>query len=141
MYRLSDGSIVTCFIHDIFGNEKTMNEKEIDNYYKIADGCLIVYDISKKQSFEEVKKKYIPIINQKCKKNIRIILLGNKSDLDYLREVSIDEGTNLALDNNFYFKEISCVENKNVDDVFQTMIEMTHFELNELLKKSKCSIF
>lgn len=141
MYRLSDGSIVTCFIHDIFEIEKKMNEKEIDNYYKNADGCLIVYDISKKQSFEEVKKKYIPIINKKCQKNIKIILLGNKNDLDYLREVSIDEGTNLALDNNFYFKETSCVENKNVDDVFQTMIEMTHFELNEQSKKSKCSIF
>ena len=119
------------------------NNKENDNFYQNADGCLIVYDISKKQSFENVKKDYIPIIKKKCKKNIKIILLGNKCDLDYLREVSIDEGTNLALDNNFYFKETSCVENKNVACAFQTIIEMTNFGMNKSIRKKdkKCSIF
>ena len=90
-----------------------------------------------------MKKNYIPIIKQKCKKNIKIILLGNKSDLDYLREVSIDEGINLALDNNFYFKETSCVENNNVASAFQTIIEMTNFGINKTTRKKdkKCFIF
>lgn len=141
MYRLSDGSIVTCFIYDILATNN--NNKENDNFYLNADGCLIVYDISKKQSFEDVKNNYIPIIKRKCKNNIKIILLGNKSDLDYLREVSIDEGINLALDNNFYFKETSCVDNKNVAGAFQTIIEMTNFGMNKSARKKdkKCSIF
>ena len=59
--------------------------------------------------------------------------------MDYLREVSIDEGINLALKNNFYFKETSCVENKNVSDAFQTIIELTNFEMkkNECIAKSQ----
>ena len=90
-----------------------------------------------------MKHNYIPIIKKKCKNNIKIILLGNKSDLYYLRKVSIDEGTNLALDNNFYFKETSCYENKNVASAFQTIIEMTNFEMNKSRRKKdkKCSIF
>jgi hypothetical protein len=54
-----------------------------------------------------------------------------------LREVSLDEGINLALKNNFYFKETSCVENKNVSDSFQTIIELTNFEMKKNLSKSK----
>ena len=51
--------------------------------------------------------------------------------MDYLREVSIDEGINLALKNNFYFKETSCVDNKNVSESFQTIIELTNFEMKK----------
>lgn len=45
----------------------------------------------------------------------------------------------MALKNNFYFKETSCVENKNVSDAFQTIIELTNFEMkkNECLAKSQ----
>ena len=128
---------MTCFIYDPIGNEK-----EDVIYYKNADGCLIVYDISDKKSFEEVKNNYIPLIKKNCKKDIEIILLGNKSDLDYLRQVSIEEGTNLAFENKFRFKETSCVDNKNVSDAFQTIIEMTNFQMRKIeKKKDKCSIF
>ena len=57
--------------------------------------------------------------------------------MDYLREVSIDEGINLALKNNFYFKETSCVDNKNVSESFQTIIELTNFEMKKNLSNSK----
>ena len=45
----------------------------------------------------------------------------------------------MALKNNFYFKETSCVENKNVSDAFQTIIELTNFEMkkNECIAKSQ----
>ena len=45
----------------------------------------------------------------------------------------------MALKNNFYFKETSCVENKNVSDAFQTIIELTNFEMkkNEYLAKGQ----
>lgn len=134
--------MVTCYIYDI--NNLKKNEKdeiESDNYYKNADGCLIVYDITNKKSFDEIKNFYIPKIKKKCKNNIKVILLGNKCDLEYLREVNIDEGTKLASENGFYFKETSCVENKNVADAFQAIIEMTNFEKykKELKKKNgKC---
>ena len=64
--------------------------------------------------------------------------MGNKSDLNYLREVTSIEGNQLAYNNHFYFKETSTIENNNsVADAFQTIIETTNFEINKKNKKNK----
>ena len=148
-YLLSDGTAINCFIYDD-SNRKDVKTKKgkkkdsKDDNYKNADGCIIVYDISNKKSFEDIKKIYIQKIKDKCKKDIKIILLGNKSDLNYLREVSVEEGSKLALNNHFYFKETSCVENRNVADAFETIIETTNFDVNKKKiqrKKSNCVLF
>jgi len=69
IYTLSDGSIVSCFIYDI-NNDKKYDSSN-DDYYKNANGCIIVYDITRKKSFEDVKKLYIPKIKEKCKKKYK----------------------------------------------------------------------
>ena len=55
----------------------------------------------------------------------------------------MDEGSKLALNNHFYFKETSCVENKNVADAFETIIETTNFDVNKKIqrKKGNCVLF
>ena len=98
------------------------------SYYRKADCCLLVYDISSKYSFDQLKDYFIETINEKCKKNIQIILLGNKTDLEYKREVSAEEGANLALINNYIFLETSCLKNENVAGAFETLIEITNRE-------------
>ena len=123
---MADGSLVTCFLYDTNGQEQY--DALSDIYYRDADGCLLVYDITNKESFDSIKNTYIPKIKEKCKQNMQIVLIGNKLDLDYDRKVTYDEGSKLALDNNFHFKETSCVDNINVNKVFQTIIEMSKFE-------------
>ena len=98
------------------------------SYYRKADCCLLVYDISDKYSFDQLKDYFIETIKEKCKKNIQIILLGNKTDLEDKRQVSPEEGANLALANNYIFLETSCLKNKNVADAFETLIEITNRE-------------
>ena len=98
------------------------------SYYRKADCCLLVYDISDKYSFDQLKDYFIETIKEKCKKNIQIILLGNKTDLEDKRQVSSEEGANLALVNNYIFLETSCLKNKNVADAFETLIEITNRE-------------
>ena len=98
------------------------------SYYRKADCCLLVYDISNKYSFDQLKDYFIETIKEKCKKNIQIILLGNKTDLEDKRQVSAEEGANLALANNYIFLETSCLKNKNVADAFETLIEITNRE-------------
>ena len=45
-----------------------------------------------------------------------------------LREVSMDEAYDLASENNYSYKETSCIENYNLNDVFEEIIESTkHF--------------
>ena len=90
---------------------------------KKIDGCLIIYDITNRRSFEEIEKYYIPKLKEKCKKDIFILLLGNKNDLGDKRKISYEEGKELALKYNFFFKEVSCLENINVFLTFQKIIE------------------
>ena len=125
-YKLSDGTLVNVNTIDTAGQEqfKSLNE----NYYKKADCCLLVYDISKKASFEECKNYYNESILEKCKKNIKVILLGNKADLEDQREVPSEEAAGFALENDYIFMETSCLNGTNVSDAFETLIELTNIE-------------
>ena len=126
-YMLSDGSIINCKIVDTGGAERFRSLNE--NYYRKSDGCVLVYDITNEKSFDELKEYYIPKLKEKCKENIKTILLGNKSDLENERKIPSEEGAQLALDNNFIFKETTCFERTNVANAFQTIIEMTNFDM------------
>ena len=79
-------------------------------YYRGSDCCLLVYDITDKKSFEEIKKYYNQEIKDKCPKHVKVILLGNKTDLENERTISSEEASELALENNYIFMETSCLE-------------------------------
>ena len=103
----------------------------VSNYYKIADCCLLVYDITSKKSFEKIKDYYIDKLKENCSKIVKIILLGNKTDLNEKREVSSKEGADLAEKNGYIFMESSCVDNYNVSNAFETLIQITNTELEK----------
>ena len=128
-FQLPDGSYVNCEILDTGGQEiyNALNRQ----YYQRSDCCVLVYDITNLQSFEECKNYYKKEINDNCKKNIKVILVGNKTDLEKDRKVSQEQGAIFAQQNNYYFKETSCEQNFNVSDVFETIILMTN---NDMIK-------
>ena len=101
-------------IYDTNGQEifKSINE----SYYKRANAILLVYDISNRLSFNEIQDYYCNKIKELCQKDIPIILLGNKTDLEDERQVSKEEGIALALSYNYKFKETSALKNENVAD-------------------------
>ena len=72
-----------------------------------------------------------------CKKDIPIILLGNKNDLEERREVQQEEGIALALSNNYKFKETSALKNENVADSFEALIELWNVEYQKKKLKPK----
>ena len=135
-YRLSDGSVVNIRIMDTGGQENydAINE----TYYRDADCCLLVYDITSEKSFDKVKNYYIEKIKENCKTIIKVLLLGNKTDLKEERVISPKDGADLAQKNGYIFMESSCKDNYNVTDAFTTLIEMTN---NELLKTEIKSSF
>ena len=109
------------------------------SYYRKADCCLLVYDITERASFEEIKNYFIEKIKEKCKKDIQVILLGNKTDLEHKRKIPSEEGANLGLVNNYIFLETSCLKNTNVSDAFETLIEITNREMikNKIQNKNE----
>ena len=120
-FQLSDGNLVDCHIYDTAGQERYRALSRL--YYNRADAALLVYDISKRESFENIKNYYIPQIKEKCKKDIVILLLGNKADKENERKVSIEEGVELASQEKYEFKETSCLQNKNVANAFEYLVE------------------
>lgn len=140
-FQLPDGSYVNCEIMDTGGHEKfdSINRK----YYQRADCCLLVYDITNKDSFRAIKTHYIDEIKNNCSEKIKVILLGNKTDLKDKRKISHKEGAKLAEKNNYMFMETSCETNYNVVDAFETLIIMTNNDMikNETFKhKEKIKI-
>ena len=128
-FQLWDGSIINCMILDTAGQER-FNSLSL-TYYRKADAVLLVYDISKKGTFYKLKDFYSKKIKENCKENIPILLLGNKTDLEDKREVTYEEGSALALEHNYEFKESSCLENKNVAGAFEHLIESWNFEIHK----------
>ena len=51
------------------------------NQLKVADAALIVFDITDKQTFDSVQKKWIDLVEQNCKPDVVISILANKIDL------------------------------------------------------------
>ena len=87
-------------------------------YYRGAVGALLVYDITNKQTFQHCEK-WLNEIKENGDKDVTIILVGNKCDLENQRQVTYDEGKNFADANGMLFLETSAKECKNVYEVFK----------------------
>jgi GTPase SAR1 family protein len=106
-------------------------------YYQRADCCILVYDITNLESFNQCKTFYKQEIINNCKEGIKVILVGNKIDLEDERKVTTKQGTDFAKENGYYFKETSCEINLNVASVFETIIIMTN---NDMKKSNQLNL-
>ena len=86
-------------------------------YYKNSVCALVVYDISSRDSFNNVMS-WIEDCKNQSPKTIFIVLVGNKSDLDDKRQVSYEEGEALAKENGLMFLETSAKTAYNVVEAF-----------------------
>ena len=110
-----DGQEIRIQIWDTAGME---NFKSITrSYYKNSICALIVYDISNKDSFKNVLN-WIEDCKVFSPKNILLVLIGNKCDLEEKRQVSIEEGKKVAEENDMIFVETSAKDNININEVF-----------------------
>ncbi|KAL8495953.1 hypothetical protein ACS0TY_019903 [Phlomoides rotata] len=90
-------------------------------YYRGAVGALIVYDITQRQSFDHTAR-WLEELRGHADKNIVIMIVGNKSDLEDLRAVSTDDAKEFAQSENLFFLETSALEAKNVEPAFLTVL-------------------
>ena len=91
-------------------------------YYKGAKGALIVYDITRKCTFDNIDK-WISDLKLNGDKNICIVILGNKSDLDDKREVSKGDGIKKSEMYKTAFLETSALNGDNIIKAFDEIIE------------------
>ena len=129
-YQLTDGSVINMHISDTCGQERFNSICE--RYYKKADGVLLVFDISNHKTFDKIKNYYSKMIRENCKEGIPIILLANKTDLKDQRQVTEEEAINLSINEEYVYRETSCVKNENVADAFETIVEMWNIDKEKI---------
>ncbi|MBA0860054.1 hypothetical protein Goshw_013513 [Gossypium schwendimanii] len=90
-------------------------------YYRGAVGAMLVYDISKRQTFDHIPR-WLEELRGHADKNIVIILIGNKSDLENQRAVSTEDAKEFAQKEGLFFLETSALEATNVEAAFLTVL-------------------
>ncbi|CAL9044197.1 ras-related protein RABA1f-like [Musa acuminata AAA Group] len=90
-------------------------------YYRGAVGALVVYDITRHVTFENIER-WLKELRDHTDTNIAIMLVGNKADLRHLRAVSIDDAKDFSERENTFFMETSALESTNVEDAFTEVL-------------------
>ncbi|KAK2664504.1 hypothetical protein Ddye_003078 [Dipteronia dyeriana] len=115
--RIGD-KIIKAQIWDTAGQERF--RAITSSYYRGALGALLVYDITRRATFENIKK-WLKELREYGNSYMVIVLVGNKSDLSRNRDIQEEEGKELAEMESLYFMETSAMENLNVQDAFLQM--------------------
>ena len=123
------GKNVRFNIWDTAGQEKYRST--ISNYFKGADACFLIFDLTDINSFNDLEIWY-ELFNEKStilNNNENIVLLGNKCDIDE-KKVDQDLIDKFINDKKFQYFETSAKEGINIDKAFQYIAEKL-IKLNE----------
>ena len=120
-YMKMDDSSVKVLIWDTAGQEKFQNIAK--QYYKGANGVLLIYDICSRKTFERIEFWLKELKENNRIDELFICLVGNKNDMEDKREISIEEGKKYANDNNIPFLEVSAKSGKGIIDLFKKVIK------------------
>ena len=116
------------------------------SYYRGAHAIAVVFDLTKRQSYDHVKK-WMEDINKYAKENVLKFLVGNKSDLKDEIQVSYEEARALASQMKTTYFSVSAKKNENINEFFEaaTKLFLIKFDLYEednqrvVLKKNQIS--
>lgn len=114
-----EGKTVKAQIWDTAGQERY--RAITSAYYRGAVGALLVYDITKRQTFDNIQR-WLRELRDHADSNIVIMLAGNKADLNHLRAVSSEDAEILAEKEGLSFLETSALEAINVENAFQSIL-------------------
>jgi len=124
----TEGRIIKAQIWDTAGQERY--RAITSAYYRGAVGALLVYDITKYQTFANVEKWFEELKNN-AESHIVVMLVGNKSDLKPLRAVSQEEAMAFAEKHGIAFIETSALDSSNVETAFHKVITEIYQQLNK----------
>lgn len=93
------------------------------SYYRGAHGCLLVFDVTKRTSFEHCTEWLTELRNASANSTAcKVILVGNKVDLRHLREVTTEEATAFAQQQGLSYIETSASSGHGIDDAFKQLV-------------------
>ena len=110
-----DGKVFRIQIWDTAGQETFRSITRA--YYKNSVCAFVVYDISNRATFDNIKS-WVEDCKRLSPKTVLMVLVGNKSDLEERREVSYNEGSIFAQKNGMLFFECSAKTGNNIEQIF-----------------------
>ncbi|KAJ4782296.1 Ras-related protein Rab-11A [Rhynchospora pubera] len=131
---LIDGKEIKAQIWDTAGQERF--RAVTSAYYRGAVGALLVYDISRRTTFDSVGR-WLNELHTHSDMNVVTILVGNKSDLNGIREVPTSEGKALAETHSLFFMETSALDSSNVTEAFYTVVREIYSILSRKVFQSQ----
>ena len=107
-------------LYDTAGQEKFRSLSR--QYYKNADGILLMFNIADRQSFKDIEKWMKEIKDNIDVKSIVLLLIGNKCDLEEERKISKEEAIEMAEQNDMYYYETSARTGQNVNESIEHLV-------------------
>ena len=114
------------------------------SFFRNADGVVLAYDVTDSESFDNLKFWINSIKTNLFEKNIfiPIIIIGNKIDLEDMRDISKDIANKFAKENNFKYFETSAKTGEGVDEAFRDLVNqiLANSDKNEEAAKERKSV-
>ena len=107
-------------IWDTAGQERYQTVAK--NYFNSSNGFIIVYDIAQRSTFDSVYN-WVEQIKELAPSHIKIVIFGNKTDLNSNRVIKIKEGKELGEKFNFKFFETSAKTGQNLNEGFEYLVK------------------
>jgi Ras-related protein Rab-2A len=99
------------------------------SYFRNAAGCILVYDVTRRETFVNAKS-WLDDIREQAHPEINICLVGNKDDLESQRQVSYEEAAQWAEENEIrHFVETSAKTGDHVLDAYSSVAELIHAKI------------
>jgi Rab family protein len=134
--QIKEGGYIKAQIWDSAGQERY--KAIVAGHYRRSAGALIVYDVTKKSTFEHITN-WLKNINEMAEKNCITYLIGNKIDLldsnNNSREVSVEEAQKYAKENGLKYYETSALTSVRINDCFEDLLQEIYNERRKIKGK------
>jgi len=130
-----DGDASLLEILDTAGQEELTAMR--DQWIRGAEGYILVYSVTSRTSLEQINSFRQQIIRVQDSDDVPMIIVGNKCDLVQSREVSTDEGKELARSFGAEFIEASAKTRTNIEQIFISVVRRVRQKQGFSKKSSK----
>jgi small GTP-binding protein len=131
--QLDSGQVIKVQLWDTAGQERFRTIAK--SYYKGAHGIILIYDVTNRKTYDNIKK-WLNQIRDEASNRISIILVANKIDCEDTRQVTKEEGETLAKASNLPIFEASAKDSINVNESFQFLIEKINENVSNIITQN-----
>ena len=114
------------------------------NYFRNAEGVVLAYDVTNSESFDNLKFWINSIKSNLGEKNIfiPIIIIGNKIDMEDMRDITKEDASKFAKENNYKYFETSAKTGEGVDEAIRDLVNqvLANSDKNEAAKGERKSV-